>query len=112
MRTEYARRRDAVLSALQRHVPLLRPIPALGGLHMVGELPPEIDQDTVVSACRERGIAVAPLHAYYAGQPRMNGLVLGFATTPVPLAAEAARRLAAALAFVTAAQRTRPRPAA
>ena len=38
-----------------------------------------------------------PLRAYYAGPPRMSGVVLGFSGTPVALAADAARRLGAAL---------------
>ncbi len=37
----------------------------------------------VVRACAARDLAVAPLRAYYAGTPRMNGLVIGFAATPV-----------------------------
>ena len=97
MRTEYARRRDAVLAALRKHVPELEPIPALGGLHMVARLPDEADEPAVVAGCRSRGLTVSPLRAYYVGTPRMKGLVLGFATTPVPLAAEAARRLGAAV---------------
>ncbi len=97
VRTEYARRRAAVLAALRRHAPQVTPIPALGGLHMVAQLPDGMDEAAVAAACRSRGLAVAPLRAYYVGPPRLNGLVIGFATTPVALATEAARRLAQAL---------------
>lgn len=97
MRTEYARRRAAVLGGLRRQVPQVEPIPALGGLHMVVRLPDGVDEATVATACRTRGLAVAPLRAYYVGPPRMRGLVIGFATTPVALANEATRRLAQAL---------------
>jgi GntR family transcriptional regulator/MocR family aminotransferase len=97
MRTEYARRRAAVLGALARHAPALMAIPAPGGLHMVARLPDGLDEAAVVRACRARGLAVAPLRAYYAGPPRMSGIVFGFSGTPVPLAADAARRLGAAL---------------
>jgi hypothetical protein len=38
-------------------------------------------------------LAVAPLAAYYVGPPLLSGLVMGFAATPVPLAADTARRL-------------------
>jgi len=96
-RTEYARRRAAVLTALQRHAPQVTPIPALGGLHMVVRLPDDANEAAVSTACRSRGLAVAPLHAYYVGPPRMSGLVIGFATTPVALATEAVRRLAQAV---------------
>ena len=63
--------------------------------------------------CRTRGLAVAPLAAYYAGEPpregeedaqastsgsrRMTGLVMGFAGTPASLATDTAKRLEAAL---------------
>jgi GntR family transcriptional regulator/MocR family aminotransferase len=97
MRTEYAHRRGALLAALARHAPSAVPIPAPGGLHMVSRLPDGVDEAMAVRVCRSRGLAVAPLGAYYAGTPRMSGLVMGFAGTPEALAADAARRLEAAL---------------
>ncbi len=102
MRTEYARRRAALLTAMQRHVRHATPLAAPGGLHMVARLPDGTDEAAAVRACRSRDLAVAPLHTYYAGAPRMNGLVMGFAATPVPLAPDAARRLEAALASTLA----------
>jgi GntR family transcriptional regulator/MocR family aminotransferase len=97
MRTEYSRRRDALLAALARHAPSASPIPAPGGLHMVCRLSAGADEAAVVEACRGRGLAVSPLGAYYAATPRMSGLVMGFAATPEALAADTARRLEAAL---------------
>jgi GntR family transcriptional regulator/MocR family aminotransferase len=97
MRTEYARRRGALLTALARHTPSIFPLAAPGGLHMVAQLPDGADETAVVHACRARGLAVAPLHAYYIGTPRISGLVMGFAGTPAALAADTARRLEAAL---------------
>jgi GntR family transcriptional regulator/MocR family aminotransferase len=96
-RTEYATRRNALLAALAAHCPMISPVAAPGGLHMVGRLPPDIDEAAVANACRARGLAVAPLSAYFVGAPRMRGLVMGFATTPVALASETARRLAVAI---------------
>ncbi len=100
MRTEYARRRSALLAAIARHAPSIVPIPAPGGLHMVGRLADGVDEAAAVQACRARGLAVVPLGAYYAGRPRMTGLVMGFAGTPTALAAHTARRLEAALQSV------------
>ena len=97
VRTEYARRRTALLAALAQHAPSITPIAAPGGLHMVGRLSDRIDEAAAAQACRARGLAVSPLAAYYVGQPRMSGLVMGFATTPAALAADTARRLEAAL---------------
>jgi DNA-binding transcriptional MocR family regulator len=67
---------------------------------MVARLPDGIEEAAAVRACRARDLAVAPLRAYYAGAPRMAGLVIGFAATPIAMAAEVARRLEAALTSV------------
>lgn len=100
MRTEYARRRDALLEAMRRHVRHAAALAAPGGLHMVAQLPDKFDEAAAVRACRARELAVAPLHGYYAGTPRMAGLVIGFAATPTAMANEVARRLESALAAV------------
>ena len=97
VRTEYARRRIALLDALRRHCPAATPLAAPGGLHMVVELAPGSDEPRIVAAARARGLGVTALGGYYNAAPRMAGLVLGFATCPVAMAAEAARRLAAAI---------------
>ena len=97
VRTEYARRRIALLAAMDRHVTLAQPIAAPGGLHMVARLREDANESSVVTACRGRGLAVSPLGAYFSGQPTMKGIVIGFACTPEALAADSARRLEAAL---------------
>jgi GntR family transcriptional regulator / MocR family aminotransferase len=104
MRTEYARRRLALLKAMQEHVRLATALPAPGGLHMVARLANGIDEASAVTTCRARGLAVSPLAAYYCGEPRMSGLVIGFAGTPTALAPDTARRLEAALRSVLAAR--------
>jgi GntR family transcriptional regulator/MocR family aminotransferase len=97
MRTEYAKRRQSLLTALAQHCPAVTPFPAPGGLHMVLGLPLGTDAPQVVQAARARGLTVASLAAYYADSDSMAGLVVGFATTPTALAADAARRLAASI---------------
>jgi GntR family transcriptional regulator / MocR family aminotransferase len=97
MRTEYARRRGALLEAMERIVRHATPLAAPGGLHMVAQLPDDVDENAAVRACRARELAVAPLRAYYPGLPRMKGLVIGFAATPAAMANEVSRRLEAAL---------------
>jgi GntR family transcriptional regulator/MocR family aminotransferase len=101
VRTEYARRRTALLAALAQHTPSISPLAAPGGLHMVGRLADRTDEAAAAQACRSRGLAVSPLGAYYLGTPRMAGLVMGFATVPAALATDTARRLEAALRTVS-----------
>jgi GntR family transcriptional regulator / MocR family aminotransferase len=86
-----------LLAAISCHAPSIEVYPAPGGLHMVGQLPDGADEAAAVQACRGRGLAVSPLGAYYAGPPRMAGLVMGFSGTPAALAADTARRLEGAL---------------
>ncbi len=97
VRTEYARRRTALLAAMDKHVRGVTPLPAPGGLHRVARLPDTADEVAAVTACRVRGLSVAPLRAYFAGPPRMSGMVMGFACTPEALATDTAKRLEAAL---------------
>jgi GntR family transcriptional regulator/MocR family aminotransferase len=97
MRTEYARRRTALLAALAKHCLAAAPLAAPGGLHLTIRLPGGIDEAAVAAAARSRGLAVSPLAAYFNGRPRFEGLVAGFATTPVAMAGDAAKRLAAAI---------------
>ena len=100
VRTEYARRREALLEAMARVVRHATALAAPGGLHMVARLPDDMDEAAAVRACRSRELAVSPLRAYYPGTPGMRGLVIGFAATPTAMATEVARRLEAALVSV------------
>ena len=70
MRTEYSRRREALLEAIARVVRHASPLTAPGGLHMVARLPDGIDEAAAVRACRARELAVSSLRAYYAEAPR------------------------------------------
>ena len=99
-RTEYGKRRAAVLAAMQKYVHSAEALAVPGGLHMVARLPDNADEPGAVLACRTSGLAVAPLRAYYGGQPGMKGLVMGFAATPIAMAADCAKRLEAALQSV------------
>ena len=102
MRTEYARRRTALLAALARHAPGLAALAAPGGLHLVARLDAAADEAAMVAGARARGLAVAPLGAYFCGAHRpgelaQGGLVLGFAGMPTALAGDVARWLQAAI---------------
>jgi GntR family transcriptional regulator / MocR family aminotransferase len=77
MRREYARRRDAIVSALGDPA-----VPATlrgdtAGLHVVLELH-RGSEDEVAAAALARGVKVHTLRRYYAGPVRAQGLVLGY----------------------------------
>ncbi len=58
MRPIYRRRRDTLLAALACHLPVLRPVGASAGLHLLAWLPPELDEAAVVRAATEARIGI------------------------------------------------------
>ena len=64
LRVTYRGRRDRLLEALERHLPDIRPVGASAGLHVLGWLPPDVDEAAVVEAARAAGIRrPGPRHA-------------------------------------------------
>jgi GntR family transcriptional regulator / MocR family aminotransferase len=62
MRPIYRRRRDALLAALTRHLPALRPIGASAGLHVLAWLPADgtdLDESAILAAADAAGIGIA-----------------------------------------------------
>ncbi|SDR61480.1 transcriptional regulator, GntR family [Rhizobiales bacterium GAS191] len=85
LRAVYAERRHALLEALDTlGRGLFRVSGAATGVHVLGGLPPSIDDVAVARRARARQIGVEPLSFYRVGpdtQPR-PALLLGFANTP------------------------------
>lgn len=92
-RLRYAKRREALLSALAEQLPE-RPVRgAAAGLFAVLGLPEGADEDRAARAAAAEGVALEPLRAR-----GRAGLVLGYANLPEPSAPHAVRALARALA--------------
>ena len=89
MRREYARRRDAVVSALGDPAVPATLLGDTAGLHVVLELH-RGSGDAVAAAARERGVEVQTLRRYFAGRPTADGLVLGYGGLPLGQVAAAA----------------------
>ncbi|WP_037559643.1 aminotransferase class I/II-fold pyridoxal phosphate-dependent enzyme [Spirillospora albida] len=73
MRAEYARRRAAVVRALDG-------LPLRGdtaGLHLVVDAPPDV-ADRVVREAAERGVLLETLAHHHAAPPAFSGLVIGY----------------------------------
>ena len=77
MRPIYRGRRDALLDALARHLPDLRPGGAAAGLHVLAWLPDDVDEAAVVEAAAEAGIALGGLSARRIA-PGPGGLIFGY----------------------------------
>jgi GntR family transcriptional regulator/MocR family aminotransferase len=88
MRPVYRRRRDALLTALARQLPQLRPAGISAGLHLVTWLPPHLDEATVVDAAACAGVGVEGVAPYRISCPGPGGLIFGYATASEQAIAE------------------------
>jgi DNA-binding transcriptional MocR family regulator len=98
LRGELRARRDALVAALARHLPLLAP-PAVprGGLHLWVALPEGADDVAVASAAAAEGVVVFPGRPWFAAEPPGPFLRLTYAAAPPDALDEGVRRLARAL---------------
>ncbi len=79
MRGVYARRRAALIEALERHAPEVRLTGLAAGFHAVAHLPAAADEDAVVAQARRRGVGLYGMRAFRAaGGDAPPQLVLGF----------------------------------
>lgn len=97
MRRRYRRRRDALVRGLERSLPGCRVRGLSAGLHLLLELPTDVDEDAVVSEARRAGLGVLGVRAMCGGVQRAPALVLSYSRLTETLAGEAADRLAVAL---------------
>ena len=94
MRGVYRRRRDALLTGLDRHCRArLTVFNADAGLHVAVLLPKGLDDVDVVRRMERRGLTATALSSCYAGSPRRNGLLLGFGGSTERRLVEATRVL-------------------
>jgi GntR family transcriptional regulator/MocR family aminotransferase len=97
-RRRYRMRRDALVSAVERHLPDARVTGLAAGLHAVVRLGREVDGRRLLAAASERSVGVYLLgYSYMRPRPLHEGLVLGYANLPEPAIEEGVRRLSLAL---------------
>jgi len=97
-RRRYRARRDALASAVAKHLPGARVEGLAAGLHAVIRLRRPVDGGALVRAARARSVGVYPLGYAYAEPRRIDdGLVLGYANLAEPAIEEGIRRLSLAL---------------
>jgi GntR family transcriptional regulator/MocR family aminotransferase len=119
MRLEYGRRRAALVDGLTRAGrdaagpgPDPAPFRLLGdtaGMHVVLEFPADFPVGRLIDAAAERGVAVYPLDRYFAGEPSMNGLIIGYGTATLPQIRRAAAELGTLLSCIRGEAMTGPR---
>ncbi|HWH01166.1 MAG TPA: PLP-dependent aminotransferase family protein [Pilimelia sp.] len=97
VRRRYRRRRDALVTALARHLPTARVFGVAAGLHLVVELPTGTDDAALAAAARAAGLAPVPLSALREAGAGPPGLVLGYAAHAPDELTAAVRTLAALL---------------
>jgi GntR family transcriptional regulator/MocR family aminotransferase len=95
-RSIYRARRDALVSALARHLPGCRPTGVAAGLHLVVALPPGAGEVEVLEAARSRGVGLSGLseHRIRRGAP---ALLLGYGRIAEPAIDAGVRALADSL---------------
>ncbi|MDG4825450.1 PLP-dependent aminotransferase family protein [Asanoa sp. WMMD1127] len=98
LRASLRTRREALLSALHRHLPELVPtVVPRGGLHLWVELPAGTDDVALATRAATEGVIVFPGRPWYAAEPDAPHLRLTYAAAPPDLMDDAVRRLARAL---------------
>ena len=98
MRRRYRERRDAMLAALDDHLPEARLGGVAAGLHVVAQLPSGADEAGILAAAYERGVSAHGLSWHRAEpDPSRPGLVLGYAGLGVTGIGRGIERLAGAV---------------
>ncbi|MDQ4045212.1 MAG: PLP-dependent aminotransferase family protein, partial [Chloroflexota bacterium] len=102
VRPIYKRRRDAMLEALEEHMPAnctwSRPD---GGFFIWIELPEQIDVNTFDTVAADNGVIYFPGNWFMPEEPKNNVIRLSFSTVPEDRIREGVRRLGEAVRAVT-----------
>jgi GntR family transcriptional regulator/MocR family aminotransferase len=96
MRPIYRGRRDALLAAIARHLPGLRPVGASAGLHVLAWLPDGADERAIVRDAAAAGIGIAGL-ATRRVEPGPAGLIFGYGAIAEGAIEDGVRRLGAVI---------------
>ncbi|WP_449429912.1 MocR-like pyridoxine biosynthesis transcription factor PdxR [Pseudomonas putida] len=98
MRTLYQARQSALLNALQQRLGGFMQIkPVSAGMHLIGWLAPELDDQAIANGLAQQQIHTYALSDYCINRYLPPGLLIGFAGTPVEQAEEKVEALAQAL---------------
>lgn len=97
MRLRYRRRRETLLRALARWLPMVRVGEGAAGLYEMVELPEDLDEAALVTAAAQRGVGLDGLALYRFEPKGPPGLVLGFGFLSEPAIEHGVRLLGEAI---------------
>jgi len=97
---EIAREVDTLIAALARHLPDLHPRGAAAGLHLLLDLPDDVEEEALVRAAQSRGVGLDGL-APHCARPGRPGVILGYGRIAEPAIAGGIRALSGAIEAVT-----------
>ena len=96
LRLAYGRRREVLVTALERHLPgRVRYAPVAAGLHVMVYLEPGLVETAVVQQAAAAGVGVYPGAPYHLEQPAPPSILLGFSGLEEAEIEEGVRRLTA-----------------
>ena len=106
----YRRRRDAMLDALERHMPEgVRWQPPQGGLFLWLRLPDGLSANQLLPMAREEAVTFAPGSRFFPSRPCEGYLRLNFSMNPPLVIGEGIQRLARAIGRLSQRAKTGPR---
>jgi GntR family transcriptional regulator / MocR family aminotransferase len=80
MRTIYSKRREHLLLYLDEHLGgIVTSGLAEAGMHLIGWLPENISDKQICVEAEKAEVEILPVSSLYLGEPRRNGLILGYA---------------------------------
>jgi GntR family transcriptional regulator/MocR family aminotransferase len=98
-RQRYRRRRDALIEALNQHLPFAIVSGVEAGLHIFVTLPPDIDPGALDGDAEQRGVGITTVDRFRNGPATgQSAIVIGYSNLPEQAADRAARLLADAIA--------------
>lgn len=98
MRSLYAKRQAACVSAFQQHLGHVLTVAASDvGLHVIGWLRADVSEQQLLSAAKQANVDLAPLSIYYSKPPEKTGVIIGYAPYSEKQILRATLKLRAAL---------------
>jgi GntR family transcriptional regulator/MocR family aminotransferase len=80
-RAVYRRRRDALVTAIEKHLPDVEVQGIAAGLHLLAKLPEGVDQERLVEAAAERSVGIYAIAPYrFPGSSGPPAILLGYGT--------------------------------